>query len=203
VSDFDLPEPLRETAEIVVPAGECVFAQGQRAENYLVVTEGSVKVFARSSEGREVILYRVKAGEMCTLTTSCMLGRTKYPAEAVTETEVRAKIIDAAGFERALDESGPFRQFVFRSLGERLAEIMQRMEQLVLESVHLRLVRCLLSRADASGVAIATHEQLALEVGTAREVVSRHLGIMEGEGLIVTERGQVRLLRLDALRAKM
>ena len=196
-----LPEPLRDAAEIDVPAGQCVFSQGQQADHYLVVTSGSVKVFARSSEGREVVLYRVQAGEMCTLTTSCMLGHANYPAEAITETGVRAKVLGAAEFERALHESAAFREFVFHSLGERLAEILQRMQTLVLETVHLRLIRCLLSRTGDDGVAHATHEQLALEVGTAREVVSRHLKSLEREGLIETQRGRISVLRRKTLEA--
>jgi CRP/FNR family transcriptional regulator len=196
-----LPGPLRDAAEIDVPLGKCVFSQGQRADHYLVVTRGSVKVFARSSEGREVVLYRVRAGEMCTLTTSCLLGHAKYPAEAITETDVRAKVLDAAEFERALDESAAFRQFVFRSLGERLAEILERMQALVLETVQLRLIRCLLSRTGDDGVAHATHEQLALDVGTAREVVSRHLKSLEHEGLIETQRGRIFVLRRKTLEA--
>lgn len=202
MSGLEVPGVLREAAEIVVPAGACVFSQGQRADKYLVVTEGSVRVFARSSEGREVVLYRVEAGEMCTLTTCCMLSRSKYPAEAVTETEVRAKLLGREPFERALNESDDFRKFVFSSFSARLADIMQRMEQLVLDSVQLRLVRCLLRRAEAGGSTVqATHEQLALDIGTAREVVSRHLKGLEQEGLISMQRGSIRLLRPGALRA--
>ena len=72
-----LPEEVRAAAEIAVPAGQCVFTRGQPADNFLVVTQGSVGVFARSGEGREVLLYRVRAGETCTLTTSCMLANTR------------------------------------------------------------------------------------------------------------------------------
>jgi CRP/FNR family transcriptional regulator len=196
-----LPGPLRDATEIDVPSGQCVFSQGQQADHYLVVTKGSVKVFARSSEGREVVLYRVQAGEMCTLTTSCMLGHAKYPAEAVAETDVCAKVLAAAEFDRALHDSAAFREFVFQSLGERLAEILDRMQTLVLETVHLRLIRCLLSRSGDAGVARVTHEQLALEVGTAREVVSRHLKSLEREGLIETQRGKISVLHRKTLEA--
>jgi len=201
MSHVDLPGPLREAPEIVVPAGARVFAQGQRAENYLVVTRGVVKVFARSSEGREVVLYRVQAGEMCTLTTCCMLSRSKYPAEAVSETETAAIVIGMEPFQQALNDSETFREFVFSSLSSRLADIMRRMEQLVLDSVQLRLVRCLLRQAGAGSTVQATHEQLALEIGTAREVVSRHLKGLEQEGLIGMKRGHITLLRPGALRA--
>jgi CRP/FNR family transcriptional regulator len=194
-----MPRLLREAAEVEIAAGQRVFAQGQQAHNYLVVTAGSVKVFARSGEGREVVLYRVGAGEMCALTTSCMLGRTPYPAEAVTETDVRARIIGSEAFDRALSESAEFRQFVFASFGQRLTDVLQRMEQLVLDCVRSRLARCLVQRADADGMVVSTHEALALEVGTAREVVSRHLKSMEQSGLVRTQRGRIFLLRREIL----
>jgi len=195
-----LPEVLRAAPCIEVPAGSRVFAQGQQASSYLFVTAGSVKVFARSSEGREVVLYRVQAGEMCTLTTSCMLGRTPYPAEAVTESDVSARTLGAAEFDRALAGADDFRQFVFASFGKRLADIMQRMEQLVLECVRNRLARCLLRRAGPDHVAVVTHEELALDVGTAREVVSRHLKAMEQGGLIELQRGRIVLRHPEILR---
>ena len=201
MSQLELPQPLRDAAEVFLPPGERVFFQGQQAENYLVVTRGVVKVFARSSEGREVVLYRVQAGEMCTLTTCCMLSRSKYPAEAVTETEVAALAIGVEPFERALNDSETFRKFVFSNFSSRLADIMQRMEQLVLDSVQLRLVRCLLRQAGAGSTVHATHEQLAVEIGTAREVVSRHLKGLVQEGLISLKRGSITLLRPGALRA--
>lgn len=182
-----------------MPADARVFAQGQRADNYLVVTQGSVKVFARSEEGREVVLYRVNPGEMCTLTTACLLGRTAYPAEAVTESEVTARVLDAHLFGQMMDSSPEFRRFVFASLSGRLAEVIQRMERLVLESVDCRLTRVLLRRAGADGVVEVTHEALSNEVGTAREVVSRHLKAMERDGLIALRRGKILLLRPEAL----
>lgn len=198
--DFrDLPGVLLAADEVTVPAGQPVFSQGQPATHYLFVTQGSVKVFARSGEGREVVLYRVRPGEMCTLTTSCVLARRPYPAEAVTESEVCARILRPEVFDQELNESSEFRSFVFSNFSARLADIMQRMEQLVLECVHTRLARCLLRRADADGVAAITHEQLALEIGTAREVVSRHLKAMEQNGLIGMRRGEILLLQPERL----
>jgi CRP/FNR family transcriptional regulator len=196
-----LPELVLHSREVTVPAGQCVFRQGQTADHYLIVTAGTVKVFARSAEGREVVLYRVREGEMCTLTTCCMLARSRYPAEAVTEEEVRARTIPADDFDQALNDSAEFRKFVFEGFSGRLADIMQRMERLVLESVHNRLARNLLNRADAEGVVSMTHEELALDIGSAREVVSRHLKLLEQQGLISTGRGQIRILRTEALEA--
>lgn len=178
-----------------------MFGQGDRAENYLLVTSGCVKVFARTDEGREVVLYRVNPGEMCTLTTACLLGRTPYPAEAVAEADTTAKAIPSTDFDRLVADSEVFRQFVFSSFSSRLNEIMHRFEELVLSSVDKRLMRALLARADENGVIRGTHEDLALEVGTAREVISRHLKLLENRGAINLSRGRIDILNTHLLDA--
>jgi CRP/FNR family transcriptional regulator len=199
VSPDFLPEDLRRATRLIVPPGEAVFSQGQSPANYLLVTAGSVKVFARSSEGRELVLYRVLPGEMCTLTTACLIGHSRYPAEAVTELETEVHALPATEFDQLLNESEPFRRYVFAGFSQRLAEVMQRLEQLVLESVHQRLAECLARLSDADGVVRATHEILAQEIGTAREVVSRHLKAMEQKCLIRILRGRIEIVCPDGL----
>ncbi len=191
---MSLPQVIQNAAAVSVPSGASVFKQGQSADNFLVVASGCVKVFARSAEGKEVVLYRVREGEMCTLTTSCLLGQSKYPAEAVTETDVIARAIPAAQFDQLLNDSESFRRFVFASFGQRLSELMQRFEEMVLEGIHSRLAHFLLQHANDQGIAEITHEQLAQEIGTAREVVSRHLKSMEKAGMIGIQRGKVTIV---------
>ena len=191
---LELPRVLQDADEALLTAGQCVFSQGQRARSYAVVTDGCIKVFARSLGGREMVLYRVTPGELCTLTTTCLLGDSAYPAEAVAETDTMVRFIDAASFRRLIDESPEFRHFVFSGMSSRLADLMQRMEQQILESVHKRLAHCLHSRADADGIVAATHEQLAAEIGTAREVISRHLKQMALDGVIELQRGRIALI---------
>lgn len=194
-----LPDTIKNASEVALNAGQCVFSQGQSASNYLFVTQGCVKVFARSGEGREVVLYRVRADEMCILTTACLLGHTNYPAEAVAETETLALVVPGPEFEHALHESEFLRSFVFEGLSARLAQVMQRFEQLVLESVHHRLIDFLLRHADKDGLIEITHEILASEIGTAREVISRHLKSMENENLVKLSRGEIKIIDRDAL----
>lgn len=202
MSEFRFPDEILQAAEVRLGAGQGVFSQGQQPQNYLIVTEGCVKVFARSDEGREVVLYRVRAGEMCLLTTACLIGHTRYSAEAVTEQPTVAKAVPAAAFERALDASESFRRFVFEGLSLRLASVTERFEHLVLDSVERRILRYL-AKQGAAGAIEATHEQLALEIGSAREVVSRHLKALESEGLLRTGRGRIEVLRPDELARRL
>lgn len=193
-----LPSFLHESNEIVLQANQTVFSQGQSPENFLFVTEGCIKVFARSSEGKEVVIYRVRGNQICILTTACLLGHTEYQAEAVTEIDTTARVVPARLFEKLLNESEPFRAQVFKGFSWRLTQVLQRFEHMVLESVHQRLASFLLTRSNSQNCVETTHELLAVEIGTAREVVSRHLKSMEQEGLIKTSRGRIELLHPES-----
>ena len=190
---------IEDAMETTLQAGQCVFSQGQPANNYLVVTRGSVKVFARSSSGKEVVLYRVRESEMCLLTTACMLSHTSYPAEAITETETVARVIPKPVFEREMKDSEPFRRFVFEGLSARLAQVMFRFEQIVLESIRHRLADYLLCNATEEGLVETTHEALAAEIGSAREVVSRRLDRLARAGALRAERGRITIRDRAAL----
>lgn len=200
MSTTPCPAVLEEAPAVTVPAGAHVFRQGDAARHYLLVTAGSVRVFARSDEGREVVLYRVAPGEMCTLTTACLLGDTRYPAEAVAETDSVARTIPAERFAELVGESAEFREFVFSSFSGRIASLMRRLETLVLSSVDRKLAEYLLQHADEQGLVRTTHENIALEIGTAREVVSRHLKALAMRGCVTLQRGCVRVDDPGALR---
>ena len=100
----------------------------------------------------------------------------------------------------ALETAPTFRQFVFSNLGGRMAEVITRMEEIAFRPVERRLASLLLSRADKSGTIQTTHQEIAVELGTAREVVSRHLKRFESSGLIELERSTVRVSKPEELR---
>jgi len=202
MSMSNLPAPVSQAVEVEMEAGMCVFAQGQSAENFVVVTEGCVTVFARSDDGKEVVLYRVRPGELCILTTACVIGHTAYPADAVTDAPTKARIIPVVEFEKLLDQSDEFRQFVFTGMGQRLAQVTKRFEHMVLDSVDRRLATFLLNRSETGPVVVMTHEKLALEIGTAREVISRHLKAMENENIIKLSRGEIKITDRERLASR-
>lgn len=159
-----------------------------------------MRVQITGESGREVVLYRVQPGQSCVLTTSCILAGEAYPATGVTDTEVQAFAIPKPEFDRAMDASAAFRRFVFANLGGRLAEVIERIEEVALQPLDRRLAALLLARAEAGHVA-ATHQQIAAELGSAREVVSRHLKRLEGRGLVHLARSSVELVDCEGLQA--
>lgn len=177
--------------ELRVPPATPIFHEGAPCERYLLVVAGSVRVFVTSAGGREVTLYRVEGGQSCVLTTSCLLGSSAYPAAAVAETEVCALAFDAYMFRRTMDASTTFRSFVFAALGERLASVIRRLEELNFGAMDRRIAAALLAGASAQGTVRLTHQQIAEELGTAREVVSRHLGRFAARGWVALRRGTI------------
>jgi CRP/FNR family transcriptional regulator len=179
---------------VELPAGQTVFHVGAGCHNYLLVADGTVRVQMVGEGGREATLYRVQPGQSCILTTSCILAHEHYPAEAVTETPVQAFVISRAAFEQALNDSPVFRRFVFANLGQRLADVIQRIDAVTFQSVDRRLAAYLLAHCDPAGALRATHQDIAVELGSAREVISRHLKRMEGQGLLQLQRSAVQVV---------
>jgi CRP/FNR family transcriptional regulator, anaerobic regulatory protein len=197
--DPELQRLIAATPLLQVPAGVTVFRTGDACERYLMVLEGSVRVQKLAENGREIVLYRVVAGETCVLTTSCLLAGEHYPAEGVTESPVTAVGLPLAQFQEALACSETFRRFVFASFGERLAELMTLVEALAFGRLDSRLAQCLLDRGQSTSRVTITHQQLAAELGSAREVVSRLLKELERHGWIALERGEIAILDAAAL----
>ncbi len=198
-ADSWLRQVLREAHLVTLPAGQQVFYPDMHCEAYLLVIEGKVRVQLTGEAGREVVLYRVTPGQSCVLTTSCLLGAEHYPAEGVTESPVSAFVIPVSRFHEALERSPVFRQFVFANFGQRLAEVIQRMEQITQLSIEERLARVLLQLGLRDAAIQQTHQSLAAELGSAREVVSRHLKRFEDQGWVRLGRGTIELLDRPSL----
>lgn len=184
-----------------LPANSTVFRQGDECHHYILVLDGHVRVFTRAENGREIVLYRLARGDTCVLTTSCLFGHVNYPAEGITETAVQALMLPAERFHRAIEQSRAFREFVFASFSQHLSELIGLVEQIAFGRLDSRLARYLLEQADENDRVHSTHQHIAAELGTAREVVSRQLKDFEQQGMVRLQRGSLQLLERSALLA--
>lgn len=183
---------------VALPAGTHVFEPGQHPDNMLLLLSGTVRVQQRSDTGREVFLYRVHSGESCILTTACMLADEDYSAEGVAETDVQAVAIPRAVFDDMAGRSPLFRSFIFRAYSRRIADLFGLIDDIVFHRVDVRLAARMLD-LEKDGLVVATHQALAVELGTAREVISRTLGEFQRRGWVELSRGELRLTQRDAL----
>ncbi len=146
-------------------------------------------------------LYRIGAGESCLLTTSSLIGDEPLPAEGYAETDVEACIVSKATFDRLVAEDQDFRRDVLRNYANRVADLVVTMQDVLFRAIPERLARTLLVR-ERQGIVEATHQEIANELGSAREVVSRVLQRFEREGVIAIERGRIVIRDSEALRRR-
>jgi CRP/FNR family transcriptional regulator, anaerobic regulatory protein len=192
--DDTVQRMLAGAQRITLPADSWVFRAGAPCSRYLLATAGSIRVQLTGATGREVTLYRVISGHSCILTTACLLSSEDYPAEARTESAVMALAIDKGAFQSAVERSPDFCRFVFQSFSQRLADVIRRMEEVMFAPIDARLAGCVLAALRRGALASTTHQDLAVELGTAREVVSRHLKRFEAQGLLHLGRGHIEVL---------
>ncbi len=185
--------------EVTLPANYEVFHDGDPCENYIFVVEGATRVYKSFENGREMLLYRLQAGETCSLTTSILLAGGRYTANAMTEAETRAVIIPIAVFQDTFDKSKGFRDFVCSTFGGRIRDFIMLLESIATRNVDVRLARYLLENKSQDNKVEASHKVLAFELGTAREVVSRHLKDFESNGWVSLSRKNIELLKPDAM----
>jgi len=179
-----------------VPAGTTVFRPGDPCTGLLFLVEGSVRVFMTAESGREIILYRLTNSEICVLTLTTLLQEADYPVEAITETETLAVALPTAQFRRAFAGSQKFQDFILGKMARRLHDTLLLVQEVAFERLDMRLA-CLLYRrfqVDANPVITLTHQQIAQELGTTREVVSRMLKELERRQCVRLHRGNVELI---------
>jgi len=180
-------------------AGTRIFGEGSPCSAYLILLAGQLRVQKVGESGREIVLYRVEPGETCIVTTACLMGGTDYDAEGIAETDIRAQALPAPAFRDLLAQSASFRDFVFRTYGTRISSLLMLIEEVAFGRIDQRLAACLLQIGKGRDTVDATHQELATELGTAREVVSRQLKEFERSGWVELGRGHLRLLNPRAL----
>lgn len=177
---------------ICIREGTVIFGPGKRPENLLLLLEGTVRVQQTSETGREVVLYRVNAGESCVMTSACLLAYEDYSAEGIAETAVEAVAIPRSVFDDLISQSESFRTFVFSAYSRRMTDLFHVIEEIAFRRVDIRLAQRILDLAKDDLIQ-ATHQQMAAELGTAREVISRQLAEFQRRGWISLSRGQIKI----------
>jgi CRP/FNR family transcriptional regulator, anaerobic regulatory protein len=181
--------------------GAVAYHEGWDCPNYVMCLQGGTRSFKTSASGRELLLYRVQPGSTCVFTTQCLLAGGTFPAESVAEAPTRFAALPAATFHELMGISPEFRRFVLDDYSTLLTSILSLVDQVAFSSLDQRLAQRLLAEADATGLVSKTHQQLADDIGSVREVISRHLSEWERAGWIRTARGSLQIIDRQALAA--
>jgi CRP/FNR family transcriptional regulator len=193
----DLLEKVEETARPVqLRAGQRLFGDGSPCTHYTLLIEGTIRASKSSPDGHEILLYRLDPGESCVITVVALLGETSFPAAGTADTPLSLLAVPRSLFLEMVLGSRPFRVFVFSSLSQRMAYLMGLIDDVAFHRLDQRLAsRLLLHREPIT----ATHQMLADELGTTREVVSRTLEAFQQSGMVRLGRKRIEILDRDAL----
>jgi len=198
--DVESRRLLEESARpATLAAGTQLFLDGDPCTAFTLVLDGAVRVQKVSESGRRIVLYRVEPGQTCVLTTNALMAASPYGAEGLAETDLSVAIVPLGTFQRLLAVSDVFRRFVFSAYATRISDLLLLIEEVAFARIDTRLAHLLLSRSDPGGEVRATHHDLATELGSAREVISRQLKEFERQGWISAARGRVMVTDRGAL----
>jgi len=193
---------LNKSARVTqIKTGDQVFGPMNIPDSLFFLYEGRIRVSQTSDVGREIVLYRIEAGDSCVLTTACMLAEEAYNAEGIAETDVTVVALPKPAFDRLSSEEDAFRNFVFAAYSRRLIDLLRVVDDVAFGRIDVRLAERLLTLGDGLKEVRATHQDLASELGTAREVISRALNDFQKRDLIEQSRGLITFKDKAGLRA--
>jgi len=182
-----------------IPAGRDVFVEGQQVGAIPLLISGTVRVYQIGETGREVTLYRFRPGESCVLTANAILTEQSFPAIATVEEEAEAVMIPAQTFREWVAGSDLWRGFFVDLVARRLASVMAVVDEVAFHRLDQRVAALLASRARRANPISITHQEIAAELGSAREAVSRVLEDLGAKGWIKAIRGRIEVTDLEAL----
>ncbi len=188
---------LADAPTMTVPAGTVMFDEENPCMAFPLLLDGTVRVAKTAPNGRELQLYRVVPGDACVLTSSCLLGHAPYSARGIAESETTLMTLPAPVFNKLITGHEPFRTYVFSLFAERITELMQLVEAVAFQRLDQRLAALLLGKGK---LVHTTHQQLADELGSVREIVSRLLRGFADQGLVGLAREQIEILDPAGLR---
>lgn len=184
---------------VQIPKGRDVFAEGARTEALALVLAGTVRVYKIGESGREITLYRFGHGESCVLTANAILSHRSFPAIATVEADVEAVTVPAVALREWVGVSSVWREFVFDLFSQRLGAIMSIVEEVAFRRMDARLADYLIERAAHANPIHCTHQEIAADLGSSREVVSRLVEDFAKAGALAVSRGLIEITSTEAL----
>ncbi len=193
----ELDALLANAMVLPLEAGTVVFDENQPCQGFPMLLSGSIRVIKASPNGRELQLYRVLPGESCILTSSCLLGHTRYQARGIVEQALEMVLLPAPAFHALLGKHASFRNYVFHLFSDRLTDLMQLISAVAFQKLDQRLASLLVVKTSPLHT---THQALADELGSAREIVSRLLKGFSEQGWVKLAREQIEVTDKNALK---
>ncbi len=186
-----------------IPKGQFIAMEGENCNYLPIVKSGTVRVYKLSPNGQEMTLYRINSGETCILTMSCLLSSKEFPAIAFTETDSEIYLLDARLVKEWMDKYSIWRDYVVDYMSNIVLRVLTILENTTFNRTEIRIIDFLVTKSLIQGNKLKyTHQQIASEIGTSREVVSRILKDLESERIIKLSRGIISIQNFPLLKKK-
>jgi len=202
ISDPLWLETIEQAKSMIVEPDTTLFSGSATCNNFMLILEGTIRIYQTASDGREITLYRVEAGDLCILSLNSLLKKKSFNAIAVTESTVKALALSSDNFKNMMNSSQMFREYVVNILTERLCETIYMVQDTAFNHLNMRLA-CMLGslfERNKGNALKVTHQEIAFELGTTREVISRILKDFERQNCVTLSRGQIKLASADGLK---
>ena len=191
-----LEEIQSESKVITIKKGTLIFDELDRCDAFPFVLSGEIRVYKQSETGRELSLYNVTKGDVCVVTAGCLLGNKPYNASGAATSDSILIMMPSNKFEKLLGIK-VFREYIFSLFSKRVLDLMELVNEVAFCRLDKRLASLLLNRG---GKIFASHQELAGELGSVREMISRLLKSFSDEGLVILKRGQVEIIDEQGLK---
>lgn len=186
---------------IVLPKEQMLMQQNEQCQFIPLIISGILRIFKLSSNGREMTLYRIGAGETCLVSIACQIKGDEFPALAQVEEKAQIFMLPTGIYHEILDCSLAWKDFLITSIYDHLTETMQTLEAVAFDRTDFRLIQWLLIQSGLKpGPIRTTHEAIAIELGSVREVISRLLGELKNKGAVTLGREKIEVINPSLLK---
>lgn len=185
----------RSTIYKTIKKGTIISGDGRRCSGIPFVLNGNLRLFRISESGREMTLYSIKPGQVCIMAAICVMGHIDYDFTIQAQNECDVAVVSPDVFRKLMDSSEPFKSYIFQMMANRLLTSINKIESVNFISVQQRIKSYLMQHADDEGRVNVTHEEIAIDLGSSREVISRNLKKLASEGDIQQKRGSIKITK--------
>jgi CRP/FNR family transcriptional regulator len=183
LNESDQGEMTRFSVLKVMPPDTMIYLEGDNPTYFAMVLEGKIRIYKTGGSGREITLYRFGSGEGCILTASCIIGNSTFPAYALCEENTRCELVPSELVKKFFSKYVSWQKYIFSLLSKRLNEVIEIIDEVAFRNLDYRIAEYLLKNS-SGGIVEKTHGNIASELGTSREVVSRIIKDFENRNLI-------------------
>lgn len=192
----NVKDAISETGQIMeIPEGEILIDIGQYIKMMPLLLSGSLKILREDNDGKELLLYHVHPGETCAMSITCCMGDAKSSVRAVAEEDTKLIALPTRIMDEWSNQYPSWKHFIMRTYQRRFEELLNTIDSIAFQKLDDRLERWLKEKTAKSpdGVIQITHQEIASELHSSREVISRLLKKMEHQGTLELGRNKIKM----------